>query len=223
MTQLRFVSLGVLVVATVAWADGGAFTDRPVTYRYSAGGTSLKVTEPEGVKVAVTMADGSVKTGTVPELFQLPEQDAFLKVQLTAADGTQWSKKIEIRAKQQAELAVAYRAPDAPKTQEKPASVTFVGKLEHAGQTCDKSWGAKSLKLDLMRSSGGQVVTSKEIEPNTWQNVELASGHWEARMYVKTNDVWDFVATAPLEIGKDGWKYSFGCTARMRKPSLVPQ
>jgi hypothetical protein len=38
-------------------------------------------------------------------------------------------------------------------------------------------------------------------------------------MYVKTNDVWDFVATAPLEIAKDGWKYSFGCTRR----SLVAQ
>jgi hypothetical protein len=223
MTQLRFLSLGVVIATvTVAWADGGIYTDRQPTYRFSQGGTSLKVTEPEGHKVTLTLADGTVKTDTVPALFQLPDADAFYKVTLAAPDGTTWSKKVEIRAKYQAELGVAYKAPEA-KTQEKPAqSVNFVGKLENAGHTCSDAW-SRSLKLDLMRSAGGQVVVSKEIEPKTWQNVELASGHWEARMYVKTNDVWDFVATAPLEIGKDGWKYSFGCTNRMRKPSLVPQ
>jgi hypothetical protein len=221
--MLRLLSLGVVMATvTTAWADGGIYTERGTTYRYSQGGTSLKVTEPEGHKVSITLADGSVKTDTVPTLFALPDADAFYKVTLVAPDGTTFAKKVEIRAKQQAEFGAAYKAPAAA-TEAKPAqTVNFVGKLENAGNTCSKAW-AIPVKLDLMRTAGGTVVASKEIEPNTYQNVELASGHWEARMYVKTNDVWDFVATAPLEIGKDGWKYSFGCTRRMTKPSLVSQ
>jgi len=212
----------VLVIATVAWAGGGTFTDKPVTYRFSQGGTSLKVVEPDGFKIAVTMADGSVKNGTVPELFQLPEQDAFLKVTLTAPDGTAWSKKIEVRAKQQAELAVAFKS-DEPKTQEKPASVrSFVGKVENAGHTCGQPW-TKSLKVDFLRGSDHASALTKEIEPNTYVNVELATGRYDVRMYVKTNDVWDFVTTAPADVTKDGWKYSFGCTKRTSKPSLVAQ
>jgi len=210
----------VLVIATVAWA-GGTFTDRPVTYRFSQGGTSLKVLEPDGFKIAVTMADGSVKNGTVPELFQLPEQDAFLKVTLTAPDGTTWSKKIEVRAKQQAELAVAFKA-DEPKPQDKPASVrSFVGKVENAGHTCGQPY-AKSLKVDFLRSTDHSSALTKEIEPNTYINVELPSGRYNVRMFVKTNDVWDFVTSAPADVTKDGWKYAFGCTKRS-KPSLVAQ
>jgi len=218
--KLRMLSVVmVLVVATVAWA-GGTFTDKAVTYRRSEGGTSLKVTDPDGFKVAITLADGSVKSDTVPALFALPEADAFLKVTITAPDGSSWSKKVEIRAKQQAELAVNFK--EEAKTQEKPASRSFVGKVEHAGHTCGDAW-KRSLKIDFLQGGSSNVTLSKEIEWNTYVNLEVPAGRYDVRMFVKNNDVWDFVATAPADVQKDGWKYSFGCTKRMTKPSLVIQ
>ena len=220
--KLRFVSMVVALAvgSAVAWA-GGTFTDKPVTYRFSQGGTSLKVVEPDGFKVSIALPDGTVKSDTVPALFALPDADAFMKVTVTAPDGSAWSKKVEIRAKQQAELAVNFK--EEAKTQEKPASTrTFVGKVENAGHTCGDAW-KKPLKVDFLVGGSSTVALSKEIEWNTYVNLEVPAGHYDVRMYVKTNDVWDFVATAPADSQKDGWKYSFGCTNRMKKPSLVAQ
>ena len=222
---MKLLSILVVLVATTgalraAWA-GGSFNDKPVTYRHSSS-TSLKVTEPENFKVTVTMADGSEKADTVPALFALPDADVFLKVTVTAPDGTAWSKKVEIRSKQQAELGLTFK--EEAKTQEKPANVrSFVGQVEHAGHTCSAEWGAKSLKLDFLKGGASTVVSSTQIEPKTHVNIELPQGHYDVRMYVKTNDVWDFVATTPADAQKDGWKYSWGCTKRMTKPSLVAQ
>ena len=82
---MKLLSIALLMVAATLAFAGGNWSDK-LNYRYSSA-TSLKVTDPEGFKVAVVMPDGNEKTGTVPELFTLPDQDAYVKVTVTAPDG----------------------------------------------------------------------------------------------------------------------------------------
>jgi hypothetical protein len=215
--MLRRLSLGLVVVGVLAAVAvaGGTWSDK-INYRYS-NGTSLKVTDPEGFKVTVTTADGD-KTDTVPALFALPDQDSYVKVTLVAPDGTQWTKKVEVRAKQQAELAVQFKA-DAAKPEAPAGNRSFVGKFLNESGGCGKSW-AKQIKADFIAGDGA-TAKSQTIDPHTYVNMELASGKYDVRVFVKNGDVWDYVLTAPAQIAKDGWNLGFGCPKGTRTPSLV--
>src|SRR5688572_5745756 len=93
LALLFVLAVGGAAIADASWSDKVNFrrTDR----------TSLKIVEPEGFKVTVTLPDGKEKAGTVPDLFPLPDQDAFVTVTITPTDGSKpWSKKIEVRSRQ---------------------------------------------------------------------------------------------------------------------------
>jgi hypothetical protein len=205
-----------LVAATATAIAGGSWSDK-LNYRYS-NGTSLKVTEPDGFKVTVTMPDGSDKTDTVPALFPMADQDAYVKVTLASPDGAQWSKKIEIRAKQQAELALAFKA-DTAQPAGRPAGRTFTGKVFNLGGGCGKAYKA-TIKLELLRSADGAVAQTLQIDHNTHQNIQLAGGKYDVRVFMWSGSVWDHVLTGSADVAKDGWQVGFGCKPGTSKPTV---
>ena len=95
------LALVVLVVlCRVAGADRWSET---VAYKPSDR-TSLKVTKPAGANVAIKRSDGSERVGTVPELFLLTSQDAFVTVTITPDGSEPWSRKIEVFPRNEIEL-----------------------------------------------------------------------------------------------------------------------
>lgn len=214
--MMRTLSLGLLIVAAIASTAvaGGSWADR-TNYRYS-NGTSLKVTDPEGFKVVVSLPDGD-KADTVPAMFALPDQDTYVKVTLTAPDGTSWSKKIEVRAKQQAELSVQFK-PDAA-AQPAAKGRSYVGKFLNEAGGCGHNW-KRQIQAQFILGDG-TVAKTQVIDPHTYVNLELAAGKYDVRIKIQNGDVWDFVLTGTANIDKDGWNLGFGCQAN--KPVLVAQ
>jgi hypothetical protein len=219
MMHRTFV-LGVALVAATATAiAGGSWSDK-LDYRYS-NTTSLKVTDPDGFKVTVVMPDGNEKADTVPALFQLPDQDAYVKVTLTSPDGAQWSKKIEIRSKQQAQLALAFKA-DAAKPDGGTKARRYTGKILNQGNGCGQTYN-NSIKAEFLRASDGQAEKEIKIDVNTYVNVELPGGKYDVRVFVWSGSVWDHVLTSSVDVAKDAWAAGFGCKRGSKKPTLLAQ
>jgi hypothetical protein len=209
--MLRLSLIIVAALSSVAVA-GGTWADK-IEYRHSTG-TSLKVTDPEGFKITVSLPGGD-KTDTVPAMFALPDQDSYVKVSVVAPDGTTWSKKVEVRSKQQAELSLQFKT-DAGNTATPGRST--VGKFLNEGGSCGSTW-ARSIKADFV-AADGTTALSKQIDPHTYTNLDLASGKYDVRVFVKTNDVWDYLLTTKQELTKDGWELAFGCTRHSTKPAV---
>ncbi len=219
MTPLRTGLVGIATLACVigtAFA-GGSWNDK-VSFRY-ANATSLKVTEPEGFKVSILLPDGE-KTGTIPELFSLPDQDAFVKVTLTSPQGDAWSKKVEIRSKQQTELAVQFKA-DAPAAEPKKAGRTYVGKFLNQIGGCGRSYHATQVKIDFLRNSSGEIVKHQLIDAGKTADVEIEGGKYDVRVYLGVDGDWKYVHTSTWDIGKDGWLLGFGCPPGSKQPTIV--
>jgi len=76
-------------------------TDRP-------GATAaIKVAGAAGLKVALTTPAGAL-VGTIPQRFELSDRDGDVRVTVTAPDGTQWSRLLQIKARQETEVAVDF-------------------------------------------------------------------------------------------------------------------
>lgn len=210
---------GVVLVAVAGVAiAGGAWSDK-VAYRYSAGGTSLKVVEPDGFKVTVSTPEGD-KTGTVPELFQLPDQDAYVKVTLTSPDGTSWNKKVEIRAKQQAELAVTYRA-DSPKAEPAKTARTYIGRFKNLGKGCSKAFD-KTIKAEFLHPGDGAVAATVQVDSLKLLEVQVPAGRYDIRVFAWNGADWSFVVTAAQDVpAKDGWLLGFGCKTGTSTPTVI--
>jgi hypothetical protein len=211
-------SLAVLVCLAGTAIAGGTWNDT-VNFR-QAKATSLKVTEPEGFKVTVTTADGD-KVSTVPDVFALPDQDAFVKVTLTSPQGESWSKKIEVRAKQQTELAVAFKA-DATAPAQPAKSRTFVGKFLNGAPGCGKSYNA-GIRLDFLRSSDGQSVKQQLIDPGKTVDIEVPGGQYDVRVYIAQGQDYKYIHTSQWEFSKDGWVLGFGCVKGSKTPAIVAE
>ncbi|HEU0031856.1 MAG TPA: hypothetical protein VFQ53_14580 [Kofleriaceae bacterium] len=206
-----------LLVGGIAIA-GGSWSDK-INYRYSTQ-TSIKVTEPDGFKVTVTLPDGSEKVGTVPELFTLPDQDAFVKVTLVPTDGSEpWSKKIEVRAKQQAELAVSFKA-DAPKGEPAKNVRTYVGRFTNLAGGCGKAWN-RQIRIEFLAAQDGATVKQAIIDPKRNIDLQIPSGKYDIRVFINNGSEWKFVITNQHEISKDGWSLGFGCAPGKSEPIVT--
>jgi TonB family protein len=69
--------------------------------------TALKVTGPEGFKVAVAMPAGEL-VGVLPQRFELADSSRDAHITVTAPDGTTWTRKISVKAKQETLVAVDF-------------------------------------------------------------------------------------------------------------------
>ncbi|HEU0031855.1 MAG TPA: hypothetical protein VFQ53_14575 [Kofleriaceae bacterium] len=210
----------MLLVLISGSAFAGTWSDK-INYRYS-NQTSLKVTEPDGFKVIVTLGDGGEKVGTVPELFTLPDQDAFVKVTIVPSDGSApWSKKIEVRARQQAELSVTFKADPAPKAEPaKKAARTYVGRFANKAGGCGRAW-SRTIRVEFLISDDGSVVKQAQIDSSQNSDLELPGGKYDVRVYIWNDREWKFVLTSNHDIGKDGWTLGFGCPVGKSTPAIV--
>ena len=198
----RALVIAIALAASGVANAGGQWSDH-VSFRRSEH-TSLKVTEPDGFNVTVTTSDGD-QVGAVPQVFTVADEDGFLKVTLTAPDGTAWSKKIEVRSGQQTELTVDYKA-----EQRAGASRTFVGKFAHAGAACGKDY-AVTIKAEFLRHSDGVAAGDLQVKSSHVTDVELTSGDYDVRVSKQSQGNWILVATGQVSVGHDGWEAAFGC------------
>lgn len=202
-----------------AIASAGTFGEPKIGQRYTNGATSLKITEPEGFKITVATEAGD-KVGTAPEVFALPEKDAFVTVTLLAPDGTKWSKKVEIVAKKQTELAISFKA-DAPAPAAEPArGRNYIGKMLNSGGGCGKAYKG-TIRADFLEPTTGTVKASSEIAAGANRDVEVPSGALEIRVFLSKGSEWQFITTGKYEFTKDGWQLGFGCKQGSTKPVVV--
>lgn len=202
-----------------ALASAGTFGEPKIGQRYTNGATSLKITEPEGFKITVATEAGD-KVGTAPEVFALPEKDAFVTVTLLAPDGTKWSKKVEIVAKKQTELAISFKA-DAPAPAAEPAKGrSYIGKMLNSGGGCGKAYKG-TIRADFLEPTTGTVKASSQIAAGANRDVEVPSGALEIRVFLSKGNEWQFVTTGNYEFKKDGWQLGFGCKQGSTKPVVV--
>jgi hypothetical protein len=208
----------VVVLALVGTASAGTFGEPKVGHRYTNGATSLKVTEPENFKITITTEEGE-RAGTVPEVFAMPEKDQFVKVTLTAPDGTVWTKKVEVVAKKQTELAISFKG-DAPKAEAAATRRNYIGRMQNSAGGCGLSWRLP-IRADFLDPATGTVLVSKQVEHNKNQQLEVPAGTAEIRVFLLQNKEWKFVVTGKHTFAKDGWQLGFGCKEGTTTPIVT--
>jgi hypothetical protein len=214
--RIVLTTMFVCVSAGVAVA-GGTWSDK-VTHRPSTA-ASIKVVEPEGFKITVTTSDGD-KAGTVPEVFAVPNLDAYYKVTLTAPDGTVWSKKVEVKAKYQTELTVSFKADEAKPAG--PSARSYIGRLQNVSKGCGSKFES-TIKAEFLRADGS-VAHTAQANSNQTVEVQLASSSYEVRVYQWIGTEWRFGLTSSQPIpAKDGWGLGWGCPRGTRKLNLYAQ
>jgi TonB family protein len=93
-------------VLTLRLDDAASSWDFAVVNQ-DAEATALKVSGSEGFKVTLAMPAGEI-TGTIPQRFPLPDRDVDARVTVTAPDGSTWSRKLPVKAKQETEVSVEF-------------------------------------------------------------------------------------------------------------------
>jgi len=72
-----------------------------------AGSTAVKITGPQGFQVKLTLPAGEL-VGVLPQRFELAETVHDVRVTVAAPDGSQWTRKIAVTAKQETDVAVDF-------------------------------------------------------------------------------------------------------------------
>jgi outer membrane biosynthesis protein TonB len=93
-------------ILTVRLDDAASSWDYEVSY-HDAPSTSLNVTGPAGLKVTLGLPAGEL-AGVLPQKFQIPDSVKDARVTVTAVDGTVWTRKIQVAAKQETQVAVDF-------------------------------------------------------------------------------------------------------------------
>ena len=173
--------------------------------------------EPADFRVTITTADGD-RTATVPDVFTLPNQDAYVKVTVTAADGSTWSRKVEVKARHQTEIVLGF-VPE----QKKPTKPRFyIGTFANVSQGCGES-KQSTIRAELI-DEDGVVAKLDSLAPRYEIDYKLTAGKYEMRTYVLRGSTWQFQATNNQVIPqKDGWKLAWGCVNRGDTPALHRQ
>ncbi|MCC6748697.1 MAG: hypothetical protein IT371_13640 [Deltaproteobacteria bacterium] len=201
MTSCALAPLGLLLVCAPSSASAQEWR-YSVSFR-PASGTSLRIERPEGATAEV----GGRKE-TLPAAFELEQASTFLWVKVTAKDGAEWSRKIEVRRFHQTDLQLDY-TPPARREPVTPAPVrTFVGSLRNTTHRCA---APTSVKLEIFfegRRVGGDVVLApRKMLPS----VRFPAGAYLINIYVARGGQWAFASRGNLAVQRDGWDFYYGC------------
>lgn len=171
-------------------------------------GASLKITEPDGFTVSI-VAGGVTKADTIPAIFALANQAAYVPVTITAKDGQTWTQKVEIRAYHQTELAVKYTA--AAAATPAVAGRKYIGQVSNWTHKCKRSEYGQ-LRFDFMRA--GKAAYTFEVAPGKAKaNQEVEGGAYDVRVFFAAPgaQAYRFLKTLSYTVSKDGWDYWYGC------------
>src|SRR5262249_33706279 len=69
--------------------------------------TAVKVSGPKGFKVTLSTAAGEL-VGQLPQRFEVSEHTSDVRIAVTAPDGTLWSRRISVPARQETAVALSY-------------------------------------------------------------------------------------------------------------------
>jgi hypothetical protein len=210
------VVLGLSLASGIAVAKGA--WSHNVSHRYSSK-TSIKITEPKGFSVAVTIGD-DVKKDTIPAIIPLPNEDQYLPVMVTAKDGHSWAEKVEIRAKQQTELSLTYVATKA--TPAKKGGRKYMGRLANAASSCGKAWKGRDVQFELVGTDSGDELGKWRFPGDGVKSVEIPAGSWDVRAYVKAKGSYHYYDTRTVEVKKDNFNIAIGCQkGAPKRPALL--
>jgi hypothetical protein len=191
-------SVAVLTQASVAEAKWSHTT----TFRYSRS-TSIRVVEPQGFTAQV-----NERKDTVPAVFNLPGQNAYVWVTITASDGQVWRQKIEVRSRNETVLTVRYEPEEKPSPSKGPGR-KYIGNVANTTHRCKRS-DRGAYRFDFML--GGQKVYSVALRPNKYvPNVELTEGSYDVRVFKRQRGNYIYKTTIQQNIKRDGWRVSYGC------------
>ncbi|HEX4419477.1 MAG TPA: energy transducer TonB [Kofleriaceae bacterium] len=93
-------------VLTIRLDDSASSWDFAVS-SHDAAATALSVTGPEGFKVVLAVPAGEI-AGTIPQRFAIADTTRDARVTVTAPDGTVWTRKLAVPAKQETQLSVDF-------------------------------------------------------------------------------------------------------------------
>jgi hypothetical protein len=212
--KLRHLSMFVVALGLCALVPNRAEAEftQTVSHAYAAK-SSLKVTEPAGFKIAITL-DGKNQEDTIPHVFALPDQDAYVPVTITAPDGKNWSGKIEVKSHQQTQLAFKYTAAPAAAPEAKAkAARKFIGHLNNNSNVCHEKLRIP-VKYDLLDETGA-TVSETVLTSGQEKQLDLPAGNYEVRVFFAENNAWRLNQTfKDLQINADKWGFSIGCARR---------
>jgi hypothetical protein len=197
----RFFLLAILAL-TVSLSSSAARAEWTKTESFeSSAKTSLKITEPAGAKAYVTIG-GETKEEALPAVFSLPDADAYVVVRIVAGDGDSWTGKVEVKARRQTVVRLGHT----PSGAAKAGAGKFIGQMQNWTHTCEKTQ-RDTLKFVAMKD--GKPAFETTLRPNQAQaNVELEPGHYSVRVFKGAT----FLRAKELDIAKDGWLFTWGCT-----------
>ena len=215
--NLGLAVLGLSLASGVALAKGA--WSHNVSHRYSSK-TSLKITEPKGFSVTVSIGD-DVKKDTIPAIIPLPNEDQYLPVQVTATDGHSWAEKVEIRAKQQTELSLAY-VPSKAAPPAKKGGRKYIGKLASVISSCGKKWRGRNIRFELLGTESGESIGTFDFPKEDVKSIEVPSGSWDVRAYMKSGGGYHYYDTRTVQVTKDGFNIAIGCQkGAAKRPALL--
>jgi hypothetical protein len=188
------------ILAHSASAEAG--WTHTTTFRFSRS-TSIRVVEPQGFTVSV-----KERKDSIPAVFNLPKENAYEWVTITAKDGKVWRKKIEVRANNETVLTVSYTADDKPAPKAGPGR-KYIGSIANTSHRCKRSDNT-AYRFDFLLD--GQKLHSVALNPNKFApNVELTGGSYDVRVFKYTRRQYVYKTTLKRQIDRDGWRVSFGC------------
>jgi len=91
---------------TIRLDEAASSWDYGVTHE-DAASAALEVSGPKGFRVTLALPAGEI-VGTLPQRFELPDRDGDARVIVMGPDGTVWSRKVEVKAKQLTQVSVDF-------------------------------------------------------------------------------------------------------------------
>jgi hypothetical protein len=93
-------------VVTVRLDDAASHWDYEI-HDQPAETAAVKIDGAAGYKVSLTTAAGTL-VGALPQRFELPDRGGAAHITITAPDGSQWSKQIQVKPKQETQIDVDF-------------------------------------------------------------------------------------------------------------------
>lgn len=212
---MRYSVITVFVILAAGPARADSWT-HDVSFAAN-GKTSLKVVGAKTLRVRIVV-DGEAKEDSLPTVFPLPDDDAFIAVTVTAADGASWSDKIEIRHRQQTTLSASY----SPEPAGAAPARSYAGNLYNFTSRCGKEWRGE-VQFDAISKQSGKSAGSVAIKAEAGKQAELTAGHYDVRVSLRRTNATEFtyVSTHDLDVTSDDWLFAWGCRTADDRPTRL--